>query len=189
MQRADVKRENADPALLPSTACHSGFLIDPAARTITPHSYNGDWRTIAPALGDNVDTFDVVRLEDEDGNSILDVFVDDEGLFKRPRHFFTIDGLHQLYAGRGLVLAADGEGNTIAAKVMLEDLRANVLFCEVLMVEPAIRFAVTRANDTSTTIVVTDDELTGLIGDQLVPPHDPDATRDAFVAHQKQPGA
>lgn len=83
------------------------LLIDPAALSITEVDYNGDWRTIGPMIG--ADLFDVVYLPDD---QIL--YVDDEGLMKNPKAFMFFGTLDLQLAGKGLLLAEDGAGDTIA---------------------------------------------------------------------------
>lgn len=59
----------------------TGYLIDPELRIIKPFVYDGNWRTIAPALG--CEFFTVVTFHDN-GDC---VFVDDEGLLSNPLFF------------------------------------------------------------------------------------------------------
>jgi hypothetical protein len=97
------------------------FLIDPF-KGIEEWEYNGDWKTIAPAL--DCSLFDVVRFNDK-GDV---VYVDDEGLLCQPQFFFTITGYPTPLAGRGIVAGTDDEGETVAPTVTLEWVRKNVTF-------------------------------------------------------------
>jgi hypothetical protein len=64
-----------------------------------------------------------------------DVFVDEEGLFKQPKTgWFTVRGAHQPFAGNGLVVGHDGRGNTIAAKISLDELRRLIGWTEPLRI-------------------------------------------------------
>ena len=58
-------------------------------------------------------TFDVVMLSDAD-----DLFVDDEGLLKDNR-YFSWSGRN--FAGKGLILGHDDEGETIATTYDLQE--------------------------------------------------------------------
>ena len=119
----------------------TGFLIDPAGRSITPWSYNGDWRTIAPALRIGSSPFTLVEIGDRDV-----IYVDDEGLFKPLDWFFAIKGGHQPFAGCGLVLGSDDEGETVSARIALEDLKRRVLHLRIAGKNP-IRFLAWDAVD------------------------------------------
>lgn len=60
-----------------------------------------------------------------DHDSIL---VDDEGLLKPCDHFFNYEGSHQPFAGNGLVVGVDEEGETVACDISLEEVQAKVSF-------------------------------------------------------------
>lgn len=55
------------------------------------------------------------------------VLVDDEGLFTK-QHFFTFRGAHQPFAGSGIILGADEQGETVPPCITLEQVRAAVTF-------------------------------------------------------------
>lgn len=100
------------------------ILIDPAARTVTEVEHNGDYRDIYRHI--ECDCFSVVGIDDVDS-----VFIDDEGLLKdEPGPFFALAGYPQPLAGRGLILGCDEEGETIAARMSLDEARAMVSFPE-----------------------------------------------------------
>ena len=61
----------------------------------------------------------------DDKNSI---FVDDEGLLKNPEHFFFWEGAHQPFAGNGLILAADDEGETISTTITGKEAQEKITF-------------------------------------------------------------
>jgi hypothetical protein len=56
------------------------------------------------------------------------IIVDDEGLLKPCDHFFYYDGAHQPFAGNGLVVGVDEEGETVACDITLEEVEAKVKF-------------------------------------------------------------
>ena len=60
-----------------------------------------------------------------DHDSIL---VDDEGLLKRCDHFFHYEGGHQPFAGNGLIVGVDEEGETVACDISLEEVQSKVIF-------------------------------------------------------------
>jgi hypothetical protein len=65
----------------------TGFLIDPAARNIAVWPYNGDWRSIAPAIRIGQSPFTIVEIA---GGDVI--YVDDEGLLKPLDWFFAVKG-------------------------------------------------------------------------------------------------
>lgn len=102
------------------------ILIDPFDESVTEVEYDGDYKNIYKLLSHpehHVDCFTVVYLENGDG-----IFVDDEGLFKDPKHFFTYTGYDQPIAGKGLVLGTDEEGNSVSPKTVLGDLQPKIGF-------------------------------------------------------------
>jgi hypothetical protein len=112
----------------------TGFLIDPAKQSIAPWLYNGDWRTIAPAIQIGQSPFTIVAIDDGDV-----IYVDDEGLLKPLDWFFAIKGGHQPYAGCGLVLGTNDDGETVSARIAIEELRRRILHLRIVGKDP-IRF-------------------------------------------------
>lgn len=99
------------------------YLIDPHKREITQVEYDGNWKSIAPMI--HCRLFDLVILDDETRDG---VFVDDEGLFVENQKYFFIEGFHQLFAGYGLVLGIDDEGESVEPKLSLEEVQARIRF-------------------------------------------------------------
>lgn len=62
------------------------------------------------------------------GNDAL--FVDDEGLLKQCSRFFTFASAHQPFAGKGLVVGADHNGDTTDAETSIDIVRLVVSFAE-----------------------------------------------------------
>src|SRR5262245_54398578 len=139
----------------PSPQCPAtGFLIDPAARSIAPWLYNGDWRTIAPAIRIGQSPFTLVEIGDGDV-----IYVDDEGLLKPLDWFFAVKGGHQPFAGCGLVLGSDDEGEAVAATIALQDLKRRILHLRIVAKHP-IRFLAWDAVDpTSGAVPMTLEEV------------------------------
>lgn len=103
------------------------YLIDPFARSVTETEYNGDYQTIAPAIGARL--FTVAEFNDA-GDA---VFVDDEGLLAGPTAFFLIDGYPEPLAGKGLVLGLDADtGDSTAPSESLEQLTARVKWVDLM---------------------------------------------------------
>lgn len=87
------------------------ILINPFDETITEVEYSGDFKQIYKLI--DCSTFDVVMLCDSD-----DLFVDDEGLLKDNR-YFSWSGRN--FAGKGLILGHDDEGESIATTYDLQE--------------------------------------------------------------------
>jgi len=104
-----------------------GFLINPETQSITEHSIGENFEEINTAIGSRcfcIGTY----LPKEDA-----IFVDDEGLLTdEPKQFFRIDDSiisntnPGPLCGRGLVLGADDEGDSVDAKVTLKKLNEAV---------------------------------------------------------------
>tara|TARA_R110002020_G_scaffold56674_4_gene156631 strand:+ start:530 stop:955 length:426 start_codon:yes stop_codon:yes gene_type:complete len=127
-----------------------GYRIDPKARRITEVTLGDHYEEINESIGSRffcVGSY----LPNEDA-----VFVDDEGLYAEEKHFFRIDPRilkctnPAPLCGIGLVLGADEEGNSVDAKIDLEQLFEAVSWglgaCEA---EPTPSFEVFGFNDAS----------------------------------------
>ena len=107
------------------------YLIDPWTNTISEVDYSGDYHHIYDLIDAHL--FDVVRI-DENGDG---VFFDDEGLFKEEQAFFKIEGCPQPLAGKGLVLGADNEGNSVQPVFSLKEIERRITFMPLgTVVEP-----------------------------------------------------
>lgn len=60
-----------------------------------------------------------------DHDSIL---VDEEGLLKNPSNFFSYYGSHQPFAGNGLIVGVNEEGESVDCDITLEEATLNVIF-------------------------------------------------------------
>ncbi len=56
------------------------------------------------------------------------ILVDEEGLLKPCDHFFIYDGAHQPFAGNGLVVGVDKEGETVDCDITLDEVKQHVRF-------------------------------------------------------------
>lgn len=108
------------------------ILIDPFACTVTEVQYEGDdYKQIYPLISHEtmkVDCFTGAYPASLAGYDA--VYVDDEGLFKNPQRFFLIPSNGQPLAGKGLVVGANDEGESISAETKLESLKREVVFLE-----------------------------------------------------------
>lgn len=59
------------------------------------------------------------------------IYVDDEGLLCNPQHFFEYKGAHQPFAGNGLIVGTDDDGESVDAKTDIEEVRKNVRFLSI----------------------------------------------------------
>lgn len=110
------------------------ILIDPFDRNITEVEYSGDFKEIYQHI--DCQLFDVVRIDRT--NSI---FVDDEGLISgKAQAFFKIDGYPEPLAGKGLMLGADDEGESISPSLTLNEVRGMVDFVVPVRINGQIVF-------------------------------------------------
>lgn len=56
------------------------------------------------------------------------IMVDEEGLLKNTKEFFIYNGAHQPFAGNGLIVGVDSEGETISCEISLEEVERNTRF-------------------------------------------------------------
>lgn len=108
------------------------FLLDPALALtdeggpITEIDYSGDWREINTLIGSRC--FTAVYLPNGDT-----MYVDDEGLLGGPTHFIHCS-FGPILAGRGLILGADDEGDSIAPQhTTREWIEENFFFSDTLL--------------------------------------------------------
>lgn len=90
------------------------ILIDPLARTVSTHTYNGNWRSIAPAIGAQL--FDVIAL------SQGDLYIDDEGALNEENASFIIGSRHVL--GSALLFGpVDPEGDSTECTLSIQEVQ------------------------------------------------------------------
>jgi hypothetical protein len=106
------------------------ILIDPINETVIEVPYTGDYKQIYALLG--IELFTTVELG---GDNQETLFVDDEGLLHGETHFFSLVGSDWKYAqplaGRGLILGANDEGESVATDLTVEQVRQNVSFAQL----------------------------------------------------------
>ena len=95
------------------------ILVNPFDETVKEAVYGGDYREIYNLI--DCRTFDVVSLSDAD-----DLYVDDEGLLKDENRYFSWGGRN--FAGMGLIMGHDDEGETIETTYDLQEVVDRVEF-------------------------------------------------------------
>ena len=92
------------------------ILINPYDATIKTTEYTGDYREIYDLIGCR--SFDCVRIYETQ-----DMYIDDEGLLMDNQRYFTMND--RVYAGKGLLLSHNDEGETTGTNLdlqMVEDM-------------------------------------------------------------------
>ena len=56
------------------------------------------------------------------------MYVDDEGLINGTDEFFTLEGAHQPFAGNGLIMGTDDEGESTDCKLSFNEVKNKVKF-------------------------------------------------------------
>ena len=95
------------------------ILINTFDETVKEAVYGGDYREIYNLI--DCRTFDVVSLSNAD-----DLYVDDEGLLKDENRYFSWSGRN--FAGMGLIMGHDDEGETIETTYDLQEVVDRVEF-------------------------------------------------------------
>lgn len=111
------------------------ILIDSAAREVREVEYSGNWRDIAPMIGAESGLFAVTPIREGE-----DLYVDDEGLLTspNPHGYFLYQGVGQeLFAGNGLVLGVDENGETRSTALTVGEVRERVGFGRPVPMPPA----------------------------------------------------
>lgn len=93
-------------------------------QTITEFEHSGDWREIAPLIGNGCRTF-TCPIIDDNGDTL---YCDDEGLLKPVKGGFVMPDWSYPIAGNALFLGSDEEGNTCDVKMTCTELKENVQF-------------------------------------------------------------
>ena len=99
------------------------YLIDPKQQTITQVEHDAsDYRNISRTIG--CDYFTTVVLNEHDDT----IYLDDEGLlYMDIKYMFQIDNNENFcYAGKGLVLGTDEEGESCEPNITLDELKKRV---------------------------------------------------------------
>ena len=108
-----------------------GILIDPFTKTVTDIQTSGKLAEIYEILG--VELVTAVSVGEDQT-----LFLDDEGLMvpKDNQEYFQWRGSNQPYAGKGLILGVDEDGDNIDASMGSLEAAMLVEFLEKANVEP-----------------------------------------------------
>lgn len=68
------------------------------------------------------------------------IFVDDEGLMNGTDEFFTFEGAHQPFAGNGLIMGSDDEGESTDCKIQIDEVKNKVAFYDRYELSMAMAF-------------------------------------------------
>lgn len=91
------------------------ILINPFEETITEVEHTGDYKQIYDLI--DCRTFDIVNIIHTE-----DLCVDDEGLLKNNQRYFTFAN-EGTYAGKGLLLGHNDEGESVATTFTLQQVK------------------------------------------------------------------
>lgn len=102
------------------------LLIDPENRTITEVEYSGEFE--GPKGAYELLKCNLVELvHDKRFPFANHVIVDEEGLYKRPRHAWRLmGGVYEALVGRGLTTAVDSSGDEEESTISIEDLKRRI---------------------------------------------------------------
>ena len=104
------------------------ILIDPVKGSVSEVEYTGETENIHEWLSDTANGLEVNTLTAVNITKHDTLFVDDEGLLKEPRYLFEIRDYPHPLAGRGLILGLDGQGESVATELKLQDVKARLKF-------------------------------------------------------------
>ena len=108
-----------------------GILIDPFTRSISEVETSGKLAEIYELLG--VDLITAVSL-----NENQSLFLDDEGLMvlKENQEYWNWKGSNQPYAGRGLILGLDANGDNVDTTMSFWEVAMLVTFLDKEDIDP-----------------------------------------------------
>lgn len=113
-----------------------GILIDVKNGTVTDVIYNGkktleEWYRLIGCSTVEVAMDILPNKRDKITNSIM---VDEEGLLNVTPNskFFMFQGGHQPFAGNGLIVGCDDEGETVDVSITADDVRGKVKFVNAM---------------------------------------------------------
>jgi hypothetical protein len=108
-----------------------GILIDPFTRSVSEIETSGKLLEIYELLG--VDLITAVSL-----NENQSLFLDDEGLMvpKANQEYWNWKGSNQPYAGRGLILGLDSDGDNVSTTMSGLEVAALVSFLDKEDIDP-----------------------------------------------------
>lgn len=100
------------------------IVIDATAKTVTEREIINSLDAMQDIVGGWIER--ATQLPNGD-----DIFVDEEGLLKGTKEFFYIKGAHQPFAGNGVIVACNEEGETISCKSSIDEILERITFMDV----------------------------------------------------------
>jgi hypothetical protein len=97
------------------------FFINAKEQTVTQMEIKQDLQTYYDLIGCRV--VDGIYLDADNF-----CYVDDEGLLKEQEGYFTLANFPRPFAGNGIIVGTDEEGNDVSSKLVLEEVVKNVKF-------------------------------------------------------------
>lgn len=93
------------------------ILIDAEKRQLTEATIDGEkpLEGLQKAVGGYIEV--AVHLDDNDC-----IYVNEEGLFHSNDHWFYVEGAHQPFSGNGVVSCIDESGDTVDARISIDEL-------------------------------------------------------------------
>jgi hypothetical protein len=104
------------------------IVIDSRNRTIVETDVEASLDSLQQIVGGLIEPVD--QGLDEDHHC----YVNEEGLFGSPQHFFLFAGGHQPLAGNGVILASTGDGDEAPCRLPLEWVKDRVTFMDLAAV-------------------------------------------------------
>ena len=172
------------------------ILIDPFACKVSEVEYDGDdYELMYPLLSHQLHPVHCFTTAQVDVLKDLDaLFVDDEGLLGQPVRWFQMAGGYQPFAGKGLIIGANEDGDSASCVTSIDLVRMSVIFLERYSNGPGLvqvtkPLAYWRLLDVETGAELkVGDERTTFRGEHvritdLQPPHKPESTGKVYVKY------
>lgn len=106
------------------------ILINTRKRTVSEIQVENAYPDINKAIGCSTIT---VGTEWEEGGKRDTLFVDDEGLLVSGNPCFRIEGGHQPFAGCGVILGTNDEGESVDASLTVDEVRDMVVWTNLVV--------------------------------------------------------
>ena len=101
------------------------LVINAADRLVIEADTDGKLATLQKIVGGSIEAV-YAGLDDAHH-----CYVNEEGLFGQPRHFFMFDGRAPPLAGNGVILGTTEDGHEAACTLSLEWIREHVIFMDL----------------------------------------------------------
>jgi hypothetical protein len=108
--------------------------IDAVKRQVIEVDITSDYNDINKQIGSQIFTI-AHSLKKRDT-----IMVDDEGLFNSENIFFVYNGAHQPFAGNGLIVGCNSNGDTVDCKIDINEVKQNVEFYDRYELSMAMAF-------------------------------------------------